>query len=414
MQITHELEQNIRSIEALVSTGNKRDIERAGVLLGLMKLKSRSGEDEKRADLRKKHSELFRSYLATRPEGMYFARGSNNVVGIDETEKEYEQRATSLLGRPISQTYSGSSGAQGGTFVPEEFSEKFFLGLAQYSDLMNPDNVNLEKSVDYRYPGSNAAGWDLSTFAAVRVGAPTGFGDGVQQTAQTVPVSDTEFLTGYIYKCTLLATMELFQDDPLLLDRIAKAFAIGFARGVGTDLTVGSGINEIPQGLLTGAVNCGYTVGTGSGTGYSSPAVSNSDLLDVYFSVNRVYRQSPKCAWVMSDESYQRIRTATDNAGRPLIDVIGDQELLYGKKILIAPDMPSSGGSPYASTGKIVFGDLEHFWVKASQMVVAKNLQVGGVVESGQYAVIGRMRVNSTVFDPTGGNVPPIVYANMT
>jgi HK97 family phage major capsid protein len=411
MRITNELERNIRSIEALVSTGNKRDIERAGVLLGLMKLKSRSGEDEKRADLRSKHSELFRQYLATRPEGMYFAKGSNNVVGIDQTEKDYEQRATSLLGRPIPpQTYSGTAG----TFVPEEFSEKFFLGLAQYSDLMNPDNVNLEKSVDYRYPGSNAAGWDLSTFAAVRVGAPTGFGDGVQQTAQTVPVSDTEFLTGYIYKCTLLATMELFQDDPLLLDRVAKAFAIGFARGVGTDLTVGSGINEIPQGLLTGAVNCGVTVGTGNGTGFSSPVVTNDDLLDVYFSVNRVYRQSPKCAWVMSDASYQRIRQATDNAARPLINVVGDQELLYGKKILIAPDMPSSGGSPYVASGKIVFGDLDHFWVKASQMVVAKNLQVGGGIESGQYAVIGRMRVNSTVFDPTGGNFPPIVYANMT
>lgn len=382
------------------------------MLLGLAKLKAKSGEDEKRSDIRHKHSELFRRYLASRPEGFVYEKTSKTYVGIDETEKDYEQRATSLLGRPISQTYSGTSGTQGGTFVPEEFSEKFFLGLAQYSDLMNPDNVNLEKSTSYVYPGTNAAGWDLSTFAAQRVGAPTGFGDAVQQTAQTVPVADTEFLTGYIYKCTLFATMELFQDDPLLLDRIAKAYAIGFARGVGTDLAVGSGINQIPQGLLTGAVACGLTLGTGAGSGYSAPMVTNEDIANVYFSLNRVYRNSPKCAWVMSDESYQRIRLAVDNVGRPLINVRGDEELLFGKKILIAPDMPSASGSPIVP-GYVVFGDLDYFWVKASQMAVSKTLEVTKGAEYGQYAVIGRMRVNSTVFDPTGGNFPPIISASI-
>lgn len=142
--------------------------------------------------------------------------------------------------------------------------------------------------------------------------------------------------------------------------------------------------------------------------------VTNDDIANVHFSMNRVYRNSPKCAWVMSDESYQRIQQAIDNAGRPLINAVGDQELLYGKKILIAPDFPSSGGSPYVASGKIVFGDLDYFWVKASQMVVAKSLEVTSTIEQGQYAVIGRMRVNSTLFDPTGGTVPPIVYANMT
>src|SRR5271169_5535962 len=204
---SNDTNQSIREIETLLG-GSNRDVTRAGVLLGLMKLKAKEGYDEKRADIRAKHSELFRAYLATRPEGV-----SSKGIGNDTTRDEYEQRATVLLGRPISQSYSGTSGTQGGTLIPEEFSEKFFLGLSQYSDLLNPDNVNLEKSVDYRYPGTNAAGWDLSTFAAARVGAPSSFGDAVQQTAQTVPVASTEFQTGYIYKCTLNATMELFQDD---------------------------------------------------------------------------------------------------------------------------------------------------------------------------------------------------------
>jgi HK97 family phage major capsid protein len=324
---------------------------------------------------------------------------------------DYEQRASVLFGRPTSQAYSGGQGAQ---TVPLEFSRNFFLGLAQYSPLLNADNVTLEVSDSYALRSVPAAMWDLSNFAAVRVGG-SGYGDAVQQTAQTVPVLSESFLQGYIYKATLDAALELFQDDPKLVERIAAAYAVGFGRGIGTDLSVGSGVGEIPQGLLTGAVDCGLSIGTGveMAGGQPSGNVTAEDLLGVYFSLNRIYRASPKCAWVMSDRAYQRVRNSVDNYGRPLLKIAEDGEVLLGKKVLVDPNIPDGYGSSPHVSGSIVFGDLSYFRVLCSQLSISKVAQVGGGIEAGIFKLIGRQRASSMVCDPTNGANSPIIKATL-
>jgi HK97 family phage major capsid protein len=325
----------------------------------------------------------------------------------------YERRATVMLGRPISQTYSGTDGGQ---LVPLDFSENFFLGLAQTDPLLDENNVTLEKSDSYALPSSVAAEWDLSTIAAVKPGGTGNYGDAIQQTGQTVPATQASLLDPTIYKFTLEAALELVQDDPKLLDRIAKAMSIGFARGIGADLVNGSGNGFVPQGILTGAVDSGITIGTGLGSGFTASTgnVTNEDLLNVYFSLNRVYRNSPKCAWVMNDSTYQRIRASKDNAERPLISVVDDEERLLGKKILISPSMPGSGTSSPFVAGSIVFGDLSYYRVRLSQLAISKTLEVGNGAENGIFWYIGRQRAAAQVIDPTNGTTPPIIYAATT
>jgi HK97 family phage major capsid protein len=362
----------------------------------------------------RRYASAFARYLRTHPK-----RG-------DQLAAETELRtAYDMLGRPISQTVTGPSGY----FVPVEMSAKFFKGLAQVDPLLDPAVVNFEREEGYTFHGKTFAGWDLSTYAAVRVNSltsPVSANDGqaIQVAAQVVPASDVTFSSGYIYKTTLAASIELFQDagEGELLAKIAQAFSIGFARAIGKDLVLGTGSDQ-PSGLLLGAVDSGLTVGTGNeqvgNQGVSASGAANvtaMDLTRLYFALNRIRRASPLCAWVMADETYQAIRLATDNAGRPLIHVSEDGEMLFGKRVLIAPSVPYAHGSPVVG-GKIVFGDLSAFLVRATDLSVSVTAQSGagvGSVERGEYSIIGRMRADSAVIDPTNGAVPPIVFATIS
>jgi HK97 family phage major capsid protein len=118
----------------------------------------------------------------------------------------------------------------------------------------------------------------------------------------------------------------------------------------------------------------------------------------------------------MADEEYQRIRLAVDNTGRPLLNIGDDGERLFGKKVLVAPSMPYAGGSPHVG-GKVIFGNLDSFLVRCTNLFISKVTQHGagaGQIERGEYLIVGRMRADATIVDPTNGAVPPVVYAATT
>jgi HK97 family phage major capsid protein len=189
------------------------------------------------------------------------------------------------------------------------------------------------------------------------------------------------------------------------------AYAIAFARGAGVYLATGSGSNSQPQGILTGAVNSNVSLSQGISSDVSGTL--NDKFQSAYFSVNEIYRKSPKCAWVMSDTSYQWIRSLSDKQARPLLEIRKDKEMIMGKPVLISPSMPSYGGSP-VTTGKIVFGDLDSYIVRDSPMTITRNIQAPGYAEKGLALYVGRMRVGAQVNDPTNGVTPPIVYISLT
>ena len=82
--------------------------------------------------------------------------------------------------------------------------------------------------------------------------------------------------------------------------------------------------------------------------------------------------------------------------------------MILGKRVLVSPSMPSAAGSK-----GIVFGDLSHFWVRLSATTILKATEATSAIEQGQFLFLGRMRVDSFVFDPSGGSAPPIVYATL-
>jgi HK97 family phage major capsid protein len=320
-----------------------------------------------------------------------FAQGENPGPEFSVVES----RGTDILAGNQSFTYT--QGVLGGFAVPTEFHDDVVKGVAQIDPLLDDKVVTIIRSKNFALRPYKVPGWDLSTFAATRVGEST------QQNPQTVPTVSNAQLNGYTYSAALDASFE-FEEDSFesSIDLIGDALGVGLARGIGADLVNGTGTNQ-PQGILTAAANSGVTTTAGGAT------LKNTDVTKIYFAVNRAYRGSKKCGWLMSDSAYQKALEAVDNSGRPLINVINDRELLLGKPVYITPSLPAF------TTGNkaIIFGDLSKFFVRSSVLVLARDTQAAGFVEAGKTLYKGLQRVDSRLLDPTAGSKPPIVYATV-
>jgi len=316
----------------------------------------------------------------------------SEVRSTDEKSAQAEFRDY-LVGAPL-ETRTVLTESNTGQLVPASFYNTLLTGLAQYTELMSRDNVSLiesDKALPLKLPEI-----DLSTISSAIVA------QGVDAPPVANPTIASATLKGFSYRCNPLASsFELEQDSfESITDIFTQAFSVGLARGIGADLVNGAGAGTAPQGLLTAAANSGVT-STVSGVW------SGVDLAAVYASLNRAYRVSPKCAWVMHDSTYQQILALKDSSGRPLLDIRDDQEKLFGKKVLISPDMPTG-----PSAKSIIFGDLSQFFVRVvkSGVMVRRNVEAPGYAETGAALYTAYLMVDSAL-NTAGGGVKPVVYA---
>ncbi len=297
-----------------------------------------------------------------------------------------------LVGAPV-ESRAALTEANTGQVVPASFYNTLLTGIAQYTELMNRDNVSLiesDKALPLTLPEI-----DLSTISSAIVA------QGVDAPPVANPTISGMTLKGFSYRTNPIAsTFELEQDSfESITDILTKAFSVGLARGIGADLVNGAGAGTAPQGLLTAAANSGVT-STVSGVW------SGVDLAAVYASLNRAYRVSPKCAWVMNDVTYQQIVALKDSSGRPLLDIRDDQEKLFGKKVIISPDMPVG-----ANAKSIVFGDLSQFHVRVAKngVMVRRNVEAPLYAEQGASLYTAYLKCDSAL--NTVGGTKAAVYA---
>ena len=327
---------------------------------------------------------------------------------LNRGDEDFREFLRSEAGKELRDITEGTQGplswtATGGYLVPQEYYDTILEGMAQADPLLDENNVRL-----ITRPGPPPAvsqplqarpwrivGWDLSTITAKLVA------EGGQAQLVSQPAVTSATLNGYLYRSILRGSFAWEEDAfPEDLELMTRAYAVAFARGIGKDLLSGSGSAQ-PQGLLTGAVDSTVTTG-------AAGVLALADFNSIYFSVNRAYRASPKCAWVMSDTVYQMARNAKDSSNRPLLSIERDEERIMGKRVLVSPSMPSTAGSK-----GIVFGDLAHFAVRLSPMSVRRAKET---VSTGGYLsvdYIGLMRADSAVIDATSGTTPPIVFATL-
>ena len=314
----------------------------------------------------------------------------SEVRAADEKSAQTEFRDY-LVGAPV-ESRTALTEANTGQVVPASFYRTLLIAVSQYTELMNPDNVSLiesDKALPLTLPEI-----DLSTISSAIVA------QGVDAPPVANPTISGMTLKGFSYRTNPIAsTFELEQDSfESITDILTKAFSVALARGIGADLVNGVGVTA-PQGLLTAAANSGVT-STVSGV-WSAP-----DLAAVYAALNRAYRVSPKCAWVMHDTTYQQILALKDSSGRPLLDIREDQEKLFGKKVIISPDMPVG-----ANAKSIVFGDLSQFHVRVARngVMVRRNVEAPLYAEQGASLYTAYLKCDSAL--NTVGGTKAAVYA---
>jgi HK97 family phage major capsid protein len=327
------------------------------------------------------------------------ARRDMGVAGADLRSNSHKEQRAALYAYVKSgetRSYVGLNttiGSSGGFLIPADYQRELFLGIAQYSDLLNQNNVNLIRTPT----GSPVTlpGFDLSSISSSVIGQGTD-----NPPSGAPPVITRNILNGFTYKTVpVVSSLEIEMDAfESIWSILSQAFSVGIARGCGADLVNGNGTTA-PQGILTAAANSGVT-STVSGVW------SGIDLAAVYASVNRAYRVSPKCAWLMHDTTYQQIVALKDANSRPLLGIRDDAETLFGKRVLISPDMPVGAGAK-----SIVFGDLSQFVVRVAgnSVTVRRSFEVPGMAEQGVAQYTGYARIDANLIAPNG--VKPVVYA---
>ena len=333
--------------------------------------------------------------------------------------REMRDITTGTSGGPFGgqETITWTSGASGGYTVPIEAYDAVIEGLAQVDPLLDKDVCGFEVSPGPYLNPKMVAGYDLTQIAAARVAESTQSADqGLEQPGNNPQgwptVSGGVLRSNIIYRLLFRASMEAETDIPALAAKLGRALGVAFGRALGRDAILGSGASGVPQGLYT-ALTPSVTIGTGTvqvGSTQTTGNITNTDIDAVFFKVNRIYRDSPKCSWLMPDSVYQKIRNATDNQGRPLLKMDDDKEVLMGKRVLVSPSLPLVGGSP-VQNGALIFGDLDHFKVRISRPTLQRLKE--RFIDFYGVGYVGRVRMDSLLFDPSGGTQPPVVLATV-
>jgi HK97 family phage major capsid protein len=301
------------------------------------------------------------------------------------------------------QTPSFTQGLSGGVLVPTSVQKSISEGLAAVDPLLDPEVCTVVQEPDFSLQPLQLPGWDLSTIQAAKVT------EALQHGSDVIPGVTQKLLNKYTYRLSLGASLE-WEEDQRVFDRamaaMGRAYGIGFARAIGYDLINGDG-STAPSGILQGLPSTVTTANAGK--------IVADDITGVYFSVNKIYRASEKCAWLMNDAAYKLVRQATDDNGRPLINMVGDSEQLMGKPVYICPSLPDYNASlgTQAAGSFCVFGDLSHYTVHVSTTYLRRRLQLPGYVENGKALFTGLIMADAALHDPTDGSMPPVVAATL-
>jgi HK97 family phage major capsid protein len=319
----------------------------------------------------------------------------------DRAAGSYEQRMAEVeelrnyIAGGEKRTYSPlDTNGIGGHLLPATFQDELFQGIGLIEPLFDENNVRFIRTKTGR--ALTAPGIDLSAMTATIIAQNTDNPPSVN------PVFSSSVFGAYTYKTSPVAvSFELSQDSfEDVSSIITEAYGVGFSQGIGADLISGNGTTA-PQGLLTAATDS--TIVTASNT-----AITSDEIESIYFKLPKVHRNNPKCAWVVADGVYQLLRKAKDTAGRPLLSVHHDDELLMGKKVLVSPSM-STGAS-----AKFALANLSQYVVRVATDSVRVQVanQLPGYAEQGTSLLYAFMRVDAKLIAPAS-SVSPAVFATL-
>ena len=234
----------------------------------------------------------------------------------------------------------------GGFLVPENWSdfvsatELFKSDIEQVATILRTSNGQY-----FNLPANN----DTSVVAAI-------LGEGTAESVSDMTFTNVKF-EPYTYSSKIVkVSNQLMSDNAFdLASFVGSQLANRLKRGINAHLTTGTGSSQ-PQGIVAGSA--------AGKTAASATAVTISEVMDLFYSVDASYRNAPGAGWMMNSATAKAIRVLGFGSSNDFPAYVpgmsvGEPDMLFGKPVYINEDMDG------IATGNksIIFGDLKQYYV---------------------------------------------------
>jgi len=240
---------------------------------------------------------------------------------------------------------SVGSASGGGDLVPEGFVYELERALLAYGGMRAVSStIRTDSGNDLPWPTVNDTG---------NVGAI--LAENTQTGSQDVAFGSTT-LGAYKYTSKLvLVSEELMQDSAFnLTSELGSLLGERIARILNTHFTTGTGTGQ-PSGVVSGSIS--------GKTADSATAITAGEIIDLFHSVDPMYRDSASSVWMCNDSSIAAIRKLVDSDGQFLWQAgmqAGIPDRLYGRAVVVNQDVADIG----AGTFPIIFGDFSLYKIR--------------------------------------------------
>lgn len=234
----------------------------------------------------------------------------------------------------------------GGFLVPENWSD--FVSATELFK-SNIEEVATVLRTANGQPFNLPANDDTSVVAAI-------LGEGTAESVSDMTFSNVKF-EPYTYSSKVVkVSNQLMIDNSFdLAGFVGGQLANRLKRGINAHLTTGDASSK-PQGIVTGS--------SAGKTAASATAVTISEVMDLFYSVDASYRNAPGAGFMMNSSTAKAIRVLGFGSSNDFPAYVpsmeaGAPDMLFGKPVYINEDMDS------IATAKktIIFGDLKQYYV---------------------------------------------------
>lgn len=273
------------------------------------------------------------------------------------------------------------TGSAGGYLVPQGFRQKIIERQKAFGSVQTVATV-LETSTGATLP------WPTNDDTG-NVGAL--LAENTQGSEQDITLGTAQ-LGAYKYTSKIVRVSLEFLQDVDWLDAEAflqRKFAQRLGRIHNQHFTTGTGSSQ-PQGIVTGA--------TSGVTAASTTAITYDELIDLEFSLDDAYRESPNAKYMFNSAVLKATRKLKDSTGQylwqPSVQA-GTPNMLNGHEYITNPDM----AVPATGVKSVLFGDFEAGYVvrlvKAFELIRLNERYA----DYGQVGFIGFDRADGLVQD---------------
>lgn len=277
---------------------------------------------------------------------------------------------------------ASTPGSAGGYLIPRGFVASVEKALLFYNDLRGIATVQRTATgAPLEYPTNDDTG---------NVGVI--IGENTQYTEQELTFGQI-VLGAFKYTSKMVKVpIELMQDSAIdLPSYIGEALGERIGRAQSAHFVTGAGTTE-PKGIATAATVTVTTAGAG--------AITIEDLIDLTYKVDRSYRQSPNCGFLVNDKTMSMIRKLKDTAGQPIISLSGNYNAGEPDRLLGYPIYISNAVDDVAAGKKAaVFGDLSKYLIRDSLDIQLVRMDER-FADYGQVAFCAIMRTDANLLQP--------------